>query len=83
MSLQELKSFIISRVERVEDAKSLELLAALADEVLPEEVGSVGLSDAELAAALRGRQEIAEGQSGSLDEMRKRVLATIERVGQK
>ena len=81
MSLQELKTILINRVNSVEDESSLELLAEVADQVLPPYAASApGLSDAELAAALRGRNQIANGQSKTHAEMRQIVLAAIERA---
>ena len=79
MSLQELRSHIIHRINTAEDENSLELLAQVADQVLPPySAGAPGLTDSELAAALRGRAQIANGQSKTHAEMRQVVLAAIK-----
>jgi len=78
MSLQELQTTLIERVSQTKDMAGLTYLAKVANEVLPPRASSkTALTDDEYAAALKGRQQIANGQFGTLEDLNKAVKAAI------
>ena len=84
MSLQELKTQFISRVEKVEDVDVMNKLVALAEEVLDGVYSNEHqLSEEDWASVARGQAQAELGQVITLEQLKERLSATIGAIAEK